>query len=314
MKLSEIVAYLNLLDRHDTDIECRDTMRKFEGVYHVVKNHPMQLGSMSDKLGRIYQSIDNSMREFTDQVLDLRSQLEQERDSQEPEYLRESRRWFDHEQPFETNQYILNRRLVADDNSNILIRSHLRNYADWRLPGMILRPGKDTFIEDLVPLDPLYLVDHHQELLSPSILNFNPEYQRRLRPYIIDDRGTGAVLDKLPNDQFGFVFAYNFFNYKPLDLISKYLDELYQKLRPGGVVLMTYNNCDRAQGAGLAERNFMCYTPRRHILAHAESIGLECIFMHDGEGDLSWVEFRKPGNITSLRGGQTLAKIVALPA
>jgi SAM-dependent methyltransferase len=313
MKLSEIVAYLNLLDRHDPDIECRDTMRRFEGVYHVVRNHPIQLDTFSAKLGKVCTDIENSMREFTDNVLSLRQQLELERDHLEPEYLRESRRWFDHEQPFENNHYILNRRLVADDDSNILIRSHLRNYSDWRLPGMILRPGKDTFIEDLVPLDPLYLVDHHQELLDHSIRNFNPEYQRRLRPYIIDDRGNGPVMDKLPNDQFGFVFAYNFFNYKPLDLISKYLDELYQKLRPGGVVLMTFNNCDRAQGAGLAERNFMCYTPRRYILAHAESLGFDCIFMHDGQGDLSWVEFRKPGNITSLRGGQTLAKIVALP-
>jgi hypothetical protein len=84
-------------------------------------------------------------------------------------------------------------------------------------------------------------------------------------------------------------------------------------MRPGGTLIMTYNNCDRAQGVGLVERGFMCYTPKKLIVAHAESVGFECEFEHDGAGDVSWLEFRKPGEITSLRGGQTLAKIVANP-
>jgi hypothetical protein len=55
----------------------------------------------------------------------------------------------------------------------------------------------------------------------------------------------------------------------------------------------------------------MCYTPKKLIVSHAESVGFECDFEHDGAGDVSWLEFRKPGEITTLRGGQTLAKIVA---
>ncbi len=71
------------------------------------------------------------------------------------------------------------------------------------------------------------------------------------------------------------------------------------------------HNCDRAQGVGLAERNFMCYTPERHICQHAESIGFESTFSHNGSGDLSWLEFKRPGEISSIRGGQTLAKVLA---
>ena len=93
-------------------------------------------------------------------------------------------------------------------------------------------------------------------------------------------------------------------------LFRSYLTDLFAVMRPGGTLVMTYNNCDRAQGVGLAERNFMCYTPKRHIQKHAESVGFEFTFEHNGEGDLSWLEFVKPGVITSLRGGQTLAKIL----
>ena len=175
---------------------------------------------------------------------------------------------------------------------------------------MMLRPGLETFVEEMVPMDPLYLVDTHQELLNPSIQKFTVEYQRRLRPYVIDDRQPGEIMNKLPNNQFGFVFAFNFFNFRPLELIQRYLTELHSKLRPGGTLIMTYNNCDRAQGVGLSERHFMCYTPRRMIVQHAESVGFELERGYDAPGDLSWLELRKPGEITSMRGGQTLAKII----
>ena len=74
---------------------------------------------------------------------------------------------------------------------------------------------------------------------------------------------------------------------------------------------MTYNNCDRAHGVIRAEHVWMLYTPRRLIERHAVETGFELTTAHDGKGDVSWIEFRKPGDIASLRGGQTLAKIVA---
>jgi hypothetical protein len=55
----------------------------------------------------------------------------------------------------------------------------------------------------------------------------------------------------------------------------------------------------------------MLYTPKRLILKHAFNLGFELAFAHDGTGDVSWLELRKPGDLASLRGGQTLAKIVA---
>ena len=46
-------------------------------------------------------------------------------------------------------------------------------------------------------------------------------------------------------------------------------------------------------------------------MEEAKTAGFELTNSYDGKGDVSWLEFRKPGNIVSLRGGQTLAKIVA---
>jgi hypothetical protein len=46
------------------------------------------------------------------------------------------------------------------------------------------------------------------------------------------------------------------------------------------------------------------------ILSFAESLGFELTFTFHDDGPWTWVEFQKPGEWNSLRGGQTLAKIV----
>jgi hypothetical protein len=128
---------------------------------------------------------------------------------------------------------------------------------------------------------------------------------------VINDYEHSDALSELPINQFGLIFAYNYFNYKPIKVLKWYLDSMWQQLRPGGVAVFTFNDCDFAQGVLLSEQNFMCYTPGTEVVSHASSIGFEILDRHRGQGDLAWLEIKKPGEIESIRGGQTLAKIVA---
>ena len=311
MKLSEIVDYLNVLDSLHVPDKCNDALRQLADVLHTVEHQRPDLNPHGTALNTQFNTLTTDVNEFSDTVEKIKASLRKRILSLEPEMFRESSRLFYHEMLFETNDYILNRRLKPDNQSLLQLQGRIKILTDWRLPGMMLRPGLETFVEDMVPMDPLYLVDTHQELLDPSIQKFTPEYQRRLRPYVIDDRQSGPIMSKLPDNQFGFVFAFNFFNYRPIEVIQRYLNELHSKLRPGGALLMTYNNCDRSHGVGLAERNWMLYTPKRLILEHAATLGYELVADCNGQGDLSWLEFKRSGDIDSLRGGQTLAKIIA---
>ena len=311
MKLSEIVDYLNVLDSLHVPDKCNEALSQLAAVLHTVKHQKPELNLHNTALDTQFTALTSGVVEFGATVDLVRQDLKKRILELEPEMFRESSRLFYHEMPFETNEYILNRRLRLDDQSLLRLQGRIKILTDWRLPGMMLRPGLETFVEEMVPMDPLYLVDTHQELLNPSIQKFTVEYQRRLRPYVIDDRQPGEIMNKLPNNQFGFVFAFNFFNFRPLELIQRYLTELHSKLRPGGTLIMTYNNCDRSHGVGLAERNWMLYTPKRLILEHALALGYELADECDASGDVSWLELKRSGDIDSLRGGQTLAKIIA---
>ena len=310
MKLSDIVARLNLLDSLDVATECATATGTVNHIAHAVTEHAGPYQTARDDIIKTHNELINNIAKFSAQVESLKKELRSEIEQHEQEYLVNSFRVYQEEMLHDTADTILNRRMRIDDDDDLMLRSRLRNLTDWRLPGMIIRPGVETYIEEMVPLDPLYVVDHDPELIHPAISKFTPEYQRRLREYVINDWADGPVLDKLPDNQFGTIFAYHYFNHKPMPIICKFLTEFYQKLRPGGTVLMTYNNCDRAHGVVRAEHTWMLYTPRRLIEQHAIDIGFELTTAYDGKGDVSWIEFRKPGDIVSLRGGQTLAKVL----
>jgi SAM-dependent methyltransferase len=154
-------------------------------------------------------------------------------------------------------------------------------------------------------------VDQDLSLLEPAVREFDPLYQRRLRQYTVNDYRATPWLKKLPDNQFAVIFAYNFFNYKPLHIIECYLKEIFDKLRPGGVLIMSYNNCDRAHGVGLAERSYMTYTPLRLLLPMVNNTGYVNVTNRSCGGDSDILEMSRPGELSTIRGGQTLAKIIA---
>lgn len=309
MKLSDIVAQLNLLDSLDVGSECNIATGKLKHIAYVVTEQ-INTNQTTTDIIKTYDELEHTIKKFSNQIENLKEELRSEIVQREQEYLDNSFNVYQ-DMMHDSADLILNRRMRIDDDDDLVLRTRLKNLTDWRLPGMIIRPGVETYIEDMVPLDPLYVIDHDRELMRPTINKFTPEYQRRLREYVINDWGNGPILDKLPDNQFGTIFAYHYFNHKPMPIVCKFLTEFYEKLRPGGSVLMTYNNCDRAHGVIRAEHTWMLYTPRRLIERHATDLGFELINAYDGKGDVSWIEFRKPGDIVSIRGGQTLAKVLA---
>lgn len=310
MKLSEVVKLLNLLESKELNPDITDSIKHLWGIVDVVSNHRVQIENTRAMLAQDVVDLENNYNKFCSTVQGLKDNLRSIVSAREQEMFNESQRLYEQEMVFETADYILNRKFQATDEGIINLQSRIRNYGDWRLPGMIIRPGREKFIEEMVPLDPLYIVDTMPELISPSVEKFTLEYQRRLRTYVVNDYRDARPLHQLPDNQFGFIFAYNFLNYKPLPVIERYIRDIAQKLRPGGHAVFTFNDCDYAQGVGLAENSFMCYTPGHRVQKIVTDAGLEIdTYQHD-EYDLAWMDVRRPGDIFSMRGGQTLAKII----
>lgn len=310
MKLSELVAYKTALDEVKVSPIQLQADLDLGKITHLVDKQPTDNKQHSNKLKDIAAIVHNNFESYSCEIEKIRQEVIKQIEEQEKFWFQESYRLYEEEMRNEHHDYILNRRPQITPQT--MLRSRLRMYADWRYPGMIIRPGLETFVGEMVSNDPLYIIDTSPHLLGkvPLINQFTPEYQARLRSIVIKEELDYEILDKVPNNQFGLCLAFNFFDFRPLEYIRKYLTEIYNKLRPGGVLIMTFNDCDRMPGVVLVESHYACYTPGRLITGLVESIGFDRIHSWHDNGPSTFLEIRKPGELTSLRGGQTLAKVV----
>lgn len=309
MKLSELIAFKNQLDQLSAIPVQKEADIKINKITHLVEQFPLTV-SHSEQINQQRLDITQKFIEFEDHLNELKQSIKKQIEDAERPWFAESYRLYEEEMIFETAEYTLDRRPIIADETKDFYKARISRYTDWKYPAMVIRPGLETYVNDMVACDPLYLVDEKYSLLTPVLDQYNEVYRRRVRPYVINERQEGEILTQLPAGQFGLIFAYNFFNFRPLEVIRQYLVELYQKLRIGGVLIMTINDCDRDKGVMLVEQHFACYTPGNMIIDLAKSIGFELEFSWNDEGPSTWIELRRPGELTSLRGGQTLAKVV----
>lgn len=198
------------------------------------------------------------------------------------------------------------------DASNHLL-SRISAYPSWEHAAMQIHPGFGFATELLKGTDPLYLVDTRDDLFTTVRNKWNPLYQNRLRYYTIDEFSDTKRFSALPAGQFGFILALDFFTYRTIDVIEEYLTEMNDLLKPGGVVMFTFNNCDTIQGCRLIEHKFACYSTEKMVRSIIDKLGYEVLhFYVDEECGTSWFEIKKPGELTTLRGGQTISQIKSI--
>jgi hypothetical protein len=310
MKLSKLIGYLTQLEDFKL-VSAQDAARAtLEPTLHYIQHQDIPV-SLSDTLANDYKDIHNNILKFYSTVEGVKSELRSRVAEDQNQYLANSYQLYENQLQNDSVETILNRRFTPSDEVMNLLSSRIGQRSNWKWPGMIIRPGHNDWIHTLVGLDPLYLVDTDQDLMSPCDDKFTAEYLARLRKYIISETSSGNMLDALPSKQFGFILAYNYFNHKPIEIIKKYLQELFTKLRPGGVIGFTFNDCDRPGGVDLCERSFACYTPQSMLLGFAEDLGFELVYRLEIDAAITWMELAKPGQLSGLRGGQALARIVA---
>jgi len=308
MKLSDLVAYRNQLDALSSVPPLKTANLELDKILHLVSTQPELMTSLTHNLGGQYAKIQQAFEKFEDDLNNLKSQLKQKIATAERPWFQESYTLYEGELNQTAESVLELRKPNTLDTTPFQIR--LSQYADWKYSALIIRPGLETFIENMVAYDPLYLVDLSYDYLAPAMTKFNEQYQNRLRPYVVSEELGQDILTKIPNNQFGMCLAYNYFNFRPFEILKKYLVEIYQKLKPGGILAFTFNDCDRPSAVKLVENYYCCYTPGYLVRELVVSMGYEIVYSWNDPGPTTWLELKKPGELISLKGGQTLAKIV----
>lgn len=201
--------------------------------------------------------------------------------------------------------------LNCEPDDMVYIYERWGAYNDWRLPGLVLGCTNVDLIKSITALDPMYLVDTDHDRMNESVQQFTEKYRYRVRRYI---NSKNDLLANLPRSQIGWAASWNYLNYLPWSEIRTLLDRMWQVLRPGGSFGFTYNNCDAWQNCLAFENGHtVSFVTGRMIKDYATVQGWQVTNAWSDGALVHWIELQKPGEISTIRGGQTLGRIHADP-
>ena len=308
--LSDLVHYRNQLQEFNAQLLRDHAHNELKTVLDLVINTP--LPTTSDNQVQVgYDSMMIAVAAFDYGVQQVIENINLAIAEVGAGHLKQTMALFEQRRAATKDFGILDRTITLSDEDKNVISTRISLRSDWHYPGLIIRPGRETWADQMVALDPLYIVDEDIEWLSPIQSRYSEEYNRRVLYTVIETYTDTEYLGVVPNNQIGFILAYNYFNFKPFEIVCRYLKECFEKLRPGGVIGFTINDCDRVGGVKLNENNFASYTPAGTILDYAKTLGYNIVLQHKLDAANTWLELAKPGELTSIRGGQSLAKIIA---
>lgn len=203
------------------------------------------------------------------------------------------------------------RTVVCDETVKQAIVSDIRNHTSSKYPALEIGPGDGQWTEFMVAADPLYIVDIHPEFIESTKSKFSIEYQRRLRSYVLGWDGLSKDdLSILPQNQFGFIFAWQVFDFFPLDKTKLYLEQCFNLLRPGGVMLFSYNDCEFSSAASYAEFGFKSWMTKSLLTKTCGEVGLEILDTKNSLSGIHWIKIKKPGELKTVKVSQSMGEIV----
>lgn len=305
MKLSELVELRERLKTAfflDPVLASVDDLRL--NLSLVNQNLAPNYSEMLDGLIKDYRDIRSNIQTPTNRVIEIVDEINKEISSKSSHFFLNN---YEEELNYEDPDNIRRVRVMyIPGQIHQDVESRINLYSDWKYPGLEIGCRDGEWTKYLVACDPLYLVDTHQDFLDKTINQYQAEYQRRLRTYLINNNDYGT----LPQKQFNFVFSWNYFNYKSLETMKHTLKQVYNLLKPGGVFMFSYNNGDLPSAAAYAESYFMSYMPKSMLLPLAQNLGFEILLSRDYEPAVSWLEIRKPGELSTVKGHQALGTIL----
>ncbi len=314
MKLSELVKLRNDLTQLSfvaSRMALEEVDRHLSSIHDASLRHDYK--DQLSKILKVVDYVENELFVTENQIPEIIKQIDLELIERTNEYLDTGYSIngipFCHSMSVECERTIKLLPMHNETRAEVIVRS--RKYTDWRYPALEIGPGDGTWTEHLIAGDPLYIADVHREFLDNTLNKFNPVYKNRVRPYLIGADGISDTdLSALPQNQFGFIFAWNVFNYFPLNYTKLMLDQCMKLLRPGGVMMFSFNNCDIVRCAEYAENGLASWMPQTLLVNTCKELGFEVITVASIEETVNWIEIKKPGELKTVKAHQVLGEIV----
>jgi len=318
MKLSDLVSYRTAVEQWHVNELTQYVNTELSKILGDVSAQDIGLAcdqtdmvGMGAKITQHLNEFDKMLEQYKSDMSDIIYELEKP-------LIQQSYEWYDTAKEHDTHEYVKERYQNFPCIKRDKVKEHfigrLETHADWKRSALFIRPESGEFVDPLITCTPLYIGDTHMSLFDEVKQLWTPEFQKRIRYLNIEETRDHKV-HNVPENQLGLIVLYDYFNYMPLEAIEDYLIELKRYLKPGGIIVFTYNDCDYTAGVRNAENMMNTYTPGRLLKVLLEKLDFELLNQVNYPDDnVAWFEVKVPGELTSVRGGQELAQVITDPS
>ena len=295
-EIKKLIKTISDISAHSLTDDFKQTSNKIiESYNNLLAQVDAPLSDIDQMLNQVQEKISQQSQQFfTDSYAVELEIIEKENLTQN---LRDRRHW-------------RNIRLNDDDSPDKHMLGIIQKNCSYQYPVLEIGCRDGEWTKHMIAGDPLYVSEYTEEFMHNAVHQFTKQYVPRVRRYQIKDN----TIEGLPENQFGFIFSYNFFNYLAFDTIKEWMRKVHTWLRPGGVIMFTYNNADFGYGASMAESSVQSYCPMSLLVPMCESIGFE-YYAHKDYADVnsynpfSWIQFKKSGELSTIKVAQALGQI-----
>jgi exonuclease VII small subunit len=142
MKLSDLVGYLNTLDTLGVQDAATETLGELKKIVKIVEDGQVQIPDALTSLNDSKSRAEKFLRQFDQNLQQLRDSVQALIIQQEPVYLADSTDLYRTGMKNDTPEYILSRELSIEPLTWVFLQSRLQLYTDWHYPGMVIRPAQ----------------------------------------------------------------------------------------------------------------------------------------------------------------------------
>jgi hypothetical protein len=169
------------------------------------------------------------------------------------------------------------------------ISKDIGKYNEWQYAGVELNPSIGNFTRVMLGCDILYAYTGNVIDEDSIASKFNPFYiEKRLMYY--------NNLGDLPQGQIGLAVSIGCYEFWPMDPIKDEMQKVFELLRPGGIFIFTYNDCEHHHGLDLCGNDYRTYQTRELMGKMAQSMGFDIEKECDcNDNAHSWMIVKKPG-------------------
>ena len=315
-KLKNTVRYNDLIQNMDLQAMYKNINEQLTNMQTDLATNNFDLDSLKSNISSKHLEIQKILQDIDSDLNRFKQGLKQEIDVLAIPYYEKSKQIYKNYKllsPIDKLSRLKeNDLLFHEDNTKALISSIIGKISN-EYACCQLAPGHGDITKHLIHGTPLYIVEEDTEGSVVKTDFFNEVMKNRIAWYNMDD-DDNDILSALPQNQISCFVVIDYFNFKTEQIITKYLESIYKCLRPGGTVIFTFNNCDYPNAIDKVDEMYYCYTTGTQMKNICASIGFEILKLtaigyDELDNGISWLEIKKPGQLSTIRSAQGLAEI-----